>query len=306
MRISLGGNVTQQLRPGLSPALSPSAYSTTHTRAYIFKVNTKPSLYQGPFLFKCLEQSIERRNVHSLRASSFMCVRMLRIYCMFPSKCACVSTVCAYSVFCPCRGAILRASRSWGQRLRVSVTLLSSTEGLSDWWTDGSPGRDEGRRGNRGMSYKLGGITHACTPVMPTNNTTQGEDEGRAKTERKTLCLCRVVANVPWSIGAISCPHKQWNAQTQTSTHTQAHTRTHSLAFSLPSYRVGWKKAWHVVRDRRTKIRKERNQPQHAFTNGCSRAPELFIQHLLFTVIGSRVQLLCDSVKSLQLLLLGD
>lgn len=40
-----------------------------HTRAYIFTVNTKPSLYRGPSISKCLELSREIGNVHIMRCS---------------------------------------------------------------------------------------------------------------------------------------------------------------------------------------------------------------------------------------------
>lgn len=134
VRISLGGNAQQQLRPGLSPALAqPPLRIVLHTRAYIFRVNTKPSLYQGPFVFKFLEQSVEIRNELSFSdwmslaaciLQFYMCMHVMYIQvhaCFPPNVHVCL---CVHSVFCPCREAILRTSG-----LEVSVSgyrLLSS------------------------------------------------------------------------------------------------------------------------------------------------------------------------------------
>lgn len=226
-----GGGVQQQLRPGLSPTLAqPPLRIVLHTHTNIFIVDTKPSLYQGPFVFQCLEQSIEIRNMPILPdwvllavyITTVICAYACYVYvaaCLFPSKCACV-----HSVFCPCRVTILRPSRSWGQRLWVSVSLLSSTEGLSDWWTDGLLAGMKVVVGTEGWatsweeSYMHAFIMLTNTPhrVM-TMEGLRVEHRGR---------LGRPVHHGPSGFGAISCPHKQWNAQTQTHVHTHD---THSL-----------------------------------------------------------------------------
>lgn len=81
VRISLGGKCTTTAEARAFPCISsaPSAYSTTHTRAYIFTVSTKPSLCQGPFAFKCLEPSMEIRNIHS-RMSPWLCAACSAYY----------------------------------------------------------------------------------------------------------------------------------------------------------------------------------------------------------------------------------
>lgn len=159
--------------------------------------------------------------------------------CLFPSKFAQYLNTHTYvyiqhSLHCPCCVAILRSSRSLGHRLRVSVTLLSSTEGLSDWWTDGSLVGMKVAVGTDGMSYKLRGITHACTR-NGFKHTTQGrrwKEKVKGLKQRGRLSVW--VEQCPMCLGALERFHAPISNETHTTRHTQTHT--HCWAFSLPSY----------------------------------------------------------------------
>lgn len=277
-----GENVQQQLRPGLSPAPAQPPLRTvlhTHTRAYIFIVSTKPSLYQGPFAFRCLEPRLEIRNIHSRNVSLTVCclqcvLLQLRVHscaCLFPYKSARMF-MCALGILSSPWSHFETPSGLEVSVSALSVALLSSTGGLSDWWTDGSLVGMKVAVGTEGWATSRE-ESHMHAPITPTNtHGVKTKGWGRVcvcKTERKALCLGRAVPNVPWGFGAISCPHKQWDTQTQ--------THTHSTGYSLcPATRIRWKKAWHVVRDgegqNKDKQREISTIPlQRAFTNGCSR-----------------------------------
>lgn len=259
VRISLGGDVQQQLRPGLSPALAqPPLRIVLHTHANIFIVDTKPSLYQGPFVFQCLEQSIEIRNMPILPdwvllavyITTVICAYACYVYvgaCLFPSKCACV-----HSAFCPCRGTILRPSRSWGQRLWVSVSLLSSTEGLSDWWTDGSLAGMKVAVGTEGWatsweeSYMHASIMLTNTPHrVKTMEGLRVEHRGRLRrVERCTMGLL-----------ALERFHAPISNETHRPRHTYTRTR-HTLTTGhclCPATRIRWKKhgTWWATEEQR-------------------------------------------------------
>ena len=80
------------------------------------------------------------------------------------------------------------------------------------------------------MSYKLGGITLACTPVMPTNNTDTAQQH-RAKMKgglklRGRLCVC-VEWWWPMCLGALERFHAPISSETHRPRHTHTHAHTH-------------------------------------------------------------------------------
>ena len=234
VRISLGGNVQQQLRPGLSPALSlPPRRIVLHTHVPIYSKWT-----QSPHYIRAPSYS----NAWSRAWQEEMCtISVLPVLCVYacyvhtarvpPNVNVCVNCMCVFGVPSLPRSHFesLQVLRSASLGIGYSPQQHQGAKWLMDRWLAGSgwrspwEQRDElqvGRNHTR-MHTRNAYKQHRHSPAA------QGEDEGRAKTERKTLCLCRVVvANVPWSFGAISCPHKQWNAQTQTHTHARTHTQT--------------------------------------------------------------------------------
>lgn len=249
----------------------------THTCVYIHSEH-KAFTISGPLHIQMPGASMEIRNIHlrmspllysACSAYSYSCVYMCLYVCMLISLQMCVYVYAC--TFCPCCGANLRPFRSWGQCLCISVALLSSTEGLSDWWTDGSLVGMKVVVGTEGWATSRE-ESHMHAPIMPTNtHKVKMRGWGKVcvcKTERKALCLGRAVPNVPWGFGAISCPHKQWDTQTQ--------THTHSTEYSLcPTTRIRWKKSWHVVRDRerqnKDKQRQKSTTALQRASNGCSR-----------------------------------
>lgn len=193
VRISLGGDVQQQLRPGLSPALAqPPLRIVLHTCQYIHSGH-KAFTISGPLRIPM--PGAEHRNkkyAHppwlgaacSVHYYSYMCVCMLCICrCMLVSLQMCV---CAFSILSlPWHHfETLQVLRSASLGISFSPQQHRGTKWLMDRWL---AGWDEGRRGNRGMSYKLRGIIHACIHNAD-KHTTQGEDDGRAegRTQRKT------------------------------------------------------------------------------------------------------------------------
>lgn len=148
---------------------------------------------------------------------------------LFPSKWTCV-----YSAFrpCHCHGTISRPSRSWGQPVRVSVSLLSSTEGLSEWRPDGPLG---GMEVAVGTSYELRGITHACITNTPCRTKMiEGLRVGHGGrvpvwVERRTTGLLAL---------------ERFHAPISNEMHRPRHTRhTHTAGYCLcPCTRIRWKK----------------------------------------------------------------
>lgn len=141
VRISLGGNVQQQLRLGLlrtQPSPPPRAVVVLlllrHAHMCVYIHNEHKGLtISWRHTFKWPERSGEIRNEHwrmsPRRPPNWflgLCISPLHGAVTLPSK-RCVHACCVLAT-----ETLLRPSGSGGQCLGVSVTLLSSTEGLRD------------------------------------------------------------------------------------------------------------------------------------------------------------------------------
>lgn len=165
---------------------------------------------------------------------SLTCVCKLCMYtCVLVSLQMCVC-LCVHLAFCPCRGAILRPSRSWGQRLWVSVTLLSSTEGLSDWWTDGSLVGMKVAVGTEGWATSWE-ESHMHAPIMPTNTPHRAKTrEGLRVKQRRRPCLGRAVPNVPRALERFHAPISN-EMRRPRHTHPHTHSLLGILSAQLPA-----------------------------------------------------------------------
>ena len=129
------------------------------------------------------------------------------------------------------------------------------------------------------MSYKLRGITHACTHNAYKHTTTQGEGEGRAEGECVTQKgrLYVWVERCPMCLGALDRFHAPISNETHRPRHTHTHTHTNSmlgiLSAQLPASDEKSMARGERRRDRRTKISKREicyNMPSLMVAGECS------------------------------------
>lgn len=195
-------------------------------------VDTKPSLYQGPFIFRCLEKSTDINSIGwgtpcHVHCSNNTCVILCICWRVLLSVQMCIYV---YSAFCPYCSAIFRHFGSWGQLIWVSVPhqQCRGTKWLIDSWL---AVWDEVRHGNRGMCHKLGGIAHACIYNGYKHRLKMKRREGDS-------------AMVGWCTMGLLVSEK-FHAPIS---NTHINTHTHRWPMFLPSYPHQTK--WQVVRCR--------------------------------------------------------